>query len=387
MTAEASRTKTEAHLPLSGVMAVELGHSVAAPFAGQALADLGATVVKVENPSGGDDARQWGPPFWHGASATFQSLNRNKLSVAIDIKNPAEQKRLRGLMAQADVVLQNMRPGMVEKFGLDAETLRRENPALVYCNLGAFGSIGPLRERTGYDPLMQAFAGIMSVTGEPERPPVRVGPSIIDMGAGLWCVIGILAALLRRRETGEGCTIDASLYETALAWMTVPIANSLASGREPGRSGSETPMLAPYKAYKAQDRYIIIAAGNDNLFRRLCATIGRPEWAEDPRFRTNPDRVTNRVALNGLLDEVIGTAPAAHWVEKLDEAGVPCAPLQTVSEVLNHPQTKALGMVTPTPDGAMQLVAMPLRFDGKRPPVRRAPPALGADRIEEIRRR
>lgn len=368
-------------------MAVELGHSVAAPFAGQALADLGATVVKVENPSGGDDARQWGPPFWHGASATFQSLNRNKLSVAIDIKNPAEQKRLRGLMAQADVVLQNMRPGMVEKFGLDAETLRRENPALVYCNLGAFGSVGPLRERTGYDPLMQAFAGIMSVTGEPERPPVRVGPSIIDIGAGLWCVIGILAALLRRRETGEGCTIDASLYETALAWMTVPIANSLASGREPGRSGSETPMLAPYKAYKAQDRYIIIAAGNDNLFRRLCATIGRPEWAEDPRFRTNPDRVTNRVALNGLLDEVIGTAPAAHWVEKLDEAGVPCAPLQTVSEVLNHPQTKALGMVTPTPDGAMQLVAMPLRFDGKRPPVRRAPPALGADRIEEIRRR
>lgn len=387
MTADASRTKTEAHLPLSGVMAVELGHSVAAPFAGQALADLGATVVKVENPSGGDDARQWGPPFWHGASATFQSLNRNKLSVAIDMKNPAEQKRLRGLMAQADVVLQNMRPGMVERFGLDAETLRRENPALVYCNLGAFGSVGPLRDRPGYDPLMQAFAGIMSVTGEPERPPVRVGPSIIDMGAGLWCVIGILAALLRRRETGEGCTIDASLYETALAWMTVPIANSLASGREPGRSGSETPMLAPYKAYKAQDRYIIVAAGNDNLFRRLCATLGRPEWAEDPRFRTNPDRVTNRVALNGLLDEVIGTAPAAHWVEKLDEAGVPCAPLQSVSEVLNHPQTKALGMVTPTPDGAMQLVAMPLRFDGKRPPVRRAPPALGADRIEEIPRR
>jgi crotonobetainyl-CoA:carnitine CoA-transferase CaiB-like acyl-CoA transferase len=386
MTAEASRARTEAHLPLSGVVAIELGHVVAAPFAGQALADLGATVVKVENPAGGDDARQW-EPFWHGASATFQSLNRNKLSVAIDIKNPAEQKRLRGLMAQADVVLQNMRPGMVEKFGLDAETLRRENPALVYCNLGAFGSVGPLRDRPGYDPLMQAFAGIMSVTGEPGRPPVRVGPSIIDMGAALWCVVGILAALLRRRETGEGCTIDASLYEAALAWMTVPIANNLASGREPGRSGSETPMLAPYKAYEAQDRYIIIAAGNDNLFRRLCATIGRPDWAEDPRFRTNPDRVANRSALNALLDEVIGTAPAAHWVEKLDEAGVPCAPLQSVSEVLNHPQTKALGIMTPTPDGAMQLVAMPLRFDGKRPPVRRAPPALGADRIDEIRRR
>jgi crotonobetainyl-CoA:carnitine CoA-transferase CaiB-like acyl-CoA transferase len=364
---------------LSGITVIELGHSVAAPFAGQILADLGARVIKVENPDGGDDARGWGPPFWHGSSATFQSLNRNKLSVTVDLKDAVDCERLRALMAgEADVVVQNMRPGLVERYGLDAR-LRERNKRLIYCNLGAFGSEGPLRDKPGYDPLMQAFGGIMSVTGEEGRPPVRVGPSIIDMGAGLWSVIGILAALERRHQTGEGCTVDTSLYETSLSWMTVPVAIALASGRDPGRSGTEVAMIAPYKAYRAADRYLVIAAGNDALFRRLAAVLKRPDWQADPRFATNAERVKNREALNSMIDAIVIARPAADWTAQLDAVGVPSAPLQKVSEVLAHEQTLALRMVSPVPGSEMSLMSLPLRFDGERLPIRSAPPACGAD--------
>jgi crotonobetainyl-CoA:carnitine CoA-transferase CaiB-like acyl-CoA transferase len=367
------------NLPLSGITVIELGHSVAAPFAGQILADLGARVIKVENPDGGDDARGWGPPFWHGSSATFQSLNRNKLSVTVDLKDAVDCERLRALMAgEADVVIQNMRPGLVERYGLDAR-LRERNKRLIYCNLGAFGSEGPLRDKPGYDPLMQAFGGIMSVTGEEGRPPVRVGPSIIDMGAGLWSVIGILAALERRHQTGEGCTVDTSLYETSLSWMTVPVAIALASGRDPGRSGTEVAMIAPYKAYRASDRYLVIAAGNDALFRRLATVLKRPDWHADPRFATNAERVKNREALNSMIDAIVIARPAADWTAQLDAVGVPSAPLQKVSEVLAHEQTLALRMVSPVPGSEMSVMSLPLRFDGERLPIRSAPPACGAD--------
>ena len=368
---------SEASLPLSGLVAIELGHSVAAPFGAQILGELGATVIKVENPSGGDDARKWGPPFWHDASATFQCLNRDKMSIAVDLKNPDELARLKRLIVErADIVLQNMRPGLVKKLGLDA-SLRTDNPRLIYCNLGAFGAVGPMKSRPGYDPLMQAAGGIMSITGEEGRPPVRVGPSIIDMGAGMWSAIGILAALNRRHLTGQGCEIDTSLYETSLAWMTVPSALYAASGKSQRRTGSEAAMLAPYKAYKASDDYIVIAAGNDNLYRRLCETLGKPEWADDPRFRGNADRIVNRVVLNDLIEAVVATDTRAGWTAKLEAAGVPCAPIQSVDEVLAHPQTKALDMVQRSPDGRFTVMGLPLSFNGKRPPFRRGPPALG----------
>lgn len=364
--------------PLSGIVVVELGHSVAAPFAAQILADLGARVVKVEKPETGDDARVWGPPFWHGAAATFQGLNRNKLSVTVDLKNDLECKRLADfIVKEADAVVQNMRPGLVSKIGLDSEALRSRNPALIYCNLGAFGEVGPMKNSTGYDPLVQAFSGIMSVTGEEGRPPVRVGPSIIDMGAGMWCAIGILAALNRRNQTGYGCTVDNSLFETALSWMTIPFANTLASGKSPGRTGSETPMLVPYKAFHASDRYIVIAAGNDNLFRKLCNVLGENGWAEDARFSTNASRVQNRDQLNKLIQRTISTAPAKYWVGKLEAVGVPCALMQNVEEVLSHPQTDALGMLVQPNESELRLIGLPLRFDGKRPEVTSAPPALG----------
>lgn len=365
-------------LPLEGITVVELGHSVAAPFAGQILGDLGAKVVKIEKPGEGDDARGWGPPFWHGSSATFQSLNRNKLSVAIDLKDEKERATLRNyILRETDVVLQNMRPGLIARLDLD-DRLMAQSPRLIYCNLGAFGTPGPLRERPGYDPMMQAFGGIMSITGEAGRPPVRVGPSIVDMGAGLWCVVGILSALVRRAATGRGSKIDASLFETTLAWMTVPSAITLASGKDQGRTGSEAAMLAPYKAYHAKDKYLIIAAGNDNLFERLAKVLGREAWIGDPRFKTNADRVTNRDLLNALVEEIVGTETAEVWMARLEAAGVPCAPIQAMSEVLAHAQTAALGMLQSVPDGSMTLMSMPLRFDGERPPVRLPPPALGA---------
>jgi crotonobetainyl-CoA:carnitine CoA-transferase CaiB-like acyl-CoA transferase len=360
--------------PLTGIRVVEIGHSVAAPFCGQVLADLGADVIKIENPKGGDDARHWGPPFVDGTAATFHALNRNKRTLAIDLKDPADRQHLEELIGDGDVLVQNMRPGLMERHGLSSATLAERFPRLIVCDLGAFGATGPLSRHTGYDPLVQAFSGIMSVTGEPGRPPVRVGPSIIDQGSGMWCVIGILAALLGRTATGRGCQVDTSLFETGLSWMTIPIANAIASGREPGKSGSETPMLAPYRAFMAADRPIIIAAGNNNLFRKLAETLGHPEWVTDPLFETNAQRVAHRADLNARIEAVTRQKPAAHWMAALEALGVPCAPVHGVNEVLDHPQTAALGMLLEAENDQLGLVATPLRFNGKRPPLRTLAP-------------
>ncbi len=367
-------------LPLENIVVVELGHSVAAPIAGLILAELGATVVKIENPGGGDDARKWGPPFLHGAASTFQAINRNKYSVAADLKDPATVEALRRyIVEKADVVVQNMRPGLVERYGLDAQSLRAHKPSLIYCNMTAFGSAGPMKDAPGYDPLLQAFGGLMSVTGHSGHEPVRTGPSIIDQGAGMWAVIGILTALLRRKESGEGCVVDTSLFETALSWMCMHIARYVASGQVPGPGGSENGGMAPYKAYEASDGWVVIAAANDNLFRRLAAALGHPEWPEDPQMDTNANRVRNRQRVNAAVAEVIITKPRQHWLDTLAAVSVPCAALQTVDEVMSHPQTEAIGIIQQSEDRKFDLVGLPLQFDGERPAFRKNPPALGED--------
>jgi crotonobetainyl-CoA:carnitine CoA-transferase CaiB-like acyl-CoA transferase len=378
--AQQSQADGEANQPLAGLTIVELGHSVAAPFAGHVLADLGATLLKVENPEGGDDTRTWGPPFLNGTACTFNALNRNKHSLTIDLKDESQVAALRDYIKEhADIVFQNMRPGLIAKLGLDAASLRRDDPRLIYCNMHAFGAKGPLKNHPGYDPLMQAFGGIMSVTGEPGRPPVRVGPSLVDAGTGMWAVIGILSALHRRSETGEGCEIDTSLYETSLSWMQSHIASYVVTGKVPMRRGTENPSLTPYKVFKAADDYVLIAAGNDNLFRRLAGALGHPEWLDDARFATNPERVRNREMVNAAVEEVVGKEPRQHWIDLLEKVGVPCAALQTLDQVMDHPQTKALEMLQEAPDGSMQLLGLPVSFDGKRPPLRKKPPALGED--------
>jgi crotonobetainyl-CoA:carnitine CoA-transferase CaiB-like acyl-CoA transferase len=365
-------------LPLSGVTVIELGHSVAAPYAGEIFGDLGADVIKIEKVEG-DDARSWAPPYWGDMSATFQSLNRNKRSVVVDLKDPAERERLRKLVIErADVVVSNLRPGSAAQFGLDAEALRAVKPSLIYCTIGAFGGKGPLKDRPGYDPLMQAFCGLMSVTGEPERPPVRVGMAIVDMATGMWCVIGVVAALLQRRSNGQGCSIDTSLYETALGWMCYHAANYQASGELPQRQGTGAAMVVPYRGYTSKDGFIVIAAGNDKLFAALARALGHPEWIDDRRFRTNPDRVKNKDVLYRWIEDLIATRSSKEWAAILDAAGVPNAPMQTIAEVLDHPQTKALGMLQRSPQGDITLLGLPISFDGARPAFRQSPPALGA---------
>ncbi len=364
-------------LPLAGIVVVELGHSVAAPCAGLVLGDLGADVIKIEKP-GGDDARKWGPPFLDGASATFQAINRNKRSVVCELRDPAQRARLVDFIVEhADVVLQNLRPGQADEVGVGAAALLARKPSLIYCNIGAFGARGPLSGRPGYDPLMQAFGGIMSVVGEEGRPPVRVAPSIVDQGTALWGVIGILSALYSRRDTGKGGVVDVSLFETAAAWMVMHAAQYLGSGEIPMRHGSGANGIVPYRAYRTNDGDLVVAAGNDGLFRKLCEVLGFT-WFKETRFKTNPDRVKNAQALYTMIEKELLTRSNAEWIALLDAAGVPCAPVQNVAQMLEHDQTKALGLLQPVPGSSKPLIGLPISFDGERPLPRSASPALGA---------
>jgi crotonobetainyl-CoA:carnitine CoA-transferase CaiB-like acyl-CoA transferase len=369
-------------LPLDGITVIELGHSVAAPYAGEILGDLGADVIKIEK-ADGDDARKWAPPYWGEMSSTFLSLNRNKRSAIVNLKNPAERETLtRLIVEQGDVFIQNLRPGVAQEFRLDAKTLRSLKPQLIYCTIGAFGAKGPLQDRPGYDPLMQAFSGMMSVTGEADQRPVRVGTSIIDMAAGMWAVIGIVSALVERQSSGHGATVDTSLYETALGWMCYHAANFQASGELPKRQGSGAAMIVPYRGYPTKDGFIVIAAGNDKLFAALARVLGRPEWIDDARFRTNPDRVKNQSVLYRWIEDIVRERTTENWQTLLDAANIPNAPVQSIDQVLAHPQTQALDMMQQSPDGKIALLGLPLSFDGARPPFRRAPPALGAHTSE-----
>jgi crotonobetainyl-CoA:carnitine CoA-transferase CaiB-like acyl-CoA transferase len=363
---------------LKDCVIVEIGGSVAAPFAGQILSDLGADVIKIERPEG-DDARRWGPPFADGSGAGFHSLNRGKRSAVVELRDPVQRERLlRFINARADVVLQNLRPGQVDELGLGASALRSSKPSLIYCNVGAFGRRGPLSARPGYDPLMQAFGGIMSVVGEPGRPPVRVGPSIIDMGTGLWSVIGILSALARRRETGEGAVVDTSLFETSVSWMMYFVPNYILSGEITQPQGSGSPGIAPYGAFPTNDGWLVIGAGNDGLYQKLCPALGHPEWVTDARFTSNALRVGNRTVLNALISERTAQRSTAQWELTLEVAGVPCAPIQNIAQMIEHEQTRALGMIREVAGHVnLRQVMLPMSIDDIRPEPRHGAPRLG----------
>ncbi|AET94093.1 L-carnitine dehydratase/bile acid-inducible protein (plasmid) [Burkholderia sp. YI23] len=366
-------------LPLSGVVVVELSDSASAPFAGRILAALGAEVWKVERPTG-DSARGWGPSEWKGSGAAYHGLNRGKRAICIDIKDREQLATLHRLIAEhADVFLHNLRPGSSAQYGLDADSLRVTKPELVYCEIGAFGHLGPMNTLPGYDPLMQAFSGIMSITGEDGQAPVRAGVSIVDFGSGLWAAVGILAALYRRQVKHCGATVNGSLLETALAWMTVNVANYSADGDTGGRHGSGVAFIVPHRAYSATDGHLIVSAANDALFAKLCAALGRPEWALDDRFATNAGRLKNRTEIDRLIGERMATDSRAAWQAKLQAAGVPVAPIQTTAEVLDHAQTHALGIIEKPSDDEIGLVGLPLSFDGKRAPPLHAARDIGAD--------
>jgi crotonobetainyl-CoA:carnitine CoA-transferase CaiB-like acyl-CoA transferase len=363
-------------LPLAGIKVVEIAQNLAGPYAGAILAHMGADVVKVERPEG-DDARGWGPPFWRGTSPAFLAVNGNKRSIALDLTDARAVGWLMDYLAGADVLVQNLRPGAIEALGLGPEAVLARHPRLVYCSLLAFGRAGPLRLKPGYEPMVQAFAGLMMVSGEEGGPPTRIGTSILDLGTGMWAAIGALGGLLQRQRTGRGCVVDTSLFETALGWLGGHYATFRVSGEPPARHRTGSPRVVVFQGFETRTGPLIVAAANDRLFAKLARALGRPEWADDPRFATNARRVANKDALLPEVEAIMLTRTKGEWIDRLEAAGVPCAPVHDLREVLAHPQTAAVGMIQPVPGLDLDLMGLPVCFDGARPPIRRPPPGVG----------
>ncbi len=370
---------------LDGVRVVEIGQALAGPMAGEILAHLGADVIKVERPEG-DDARRWGPPFWKGTSPGFLAVNANKRSIVLDLKDREAVEWLTALIGDSDVVLQNLRPGSIDELGLGAKTLTARFPRLVYASVWAFGATGPMRLLPGYEPLLQAYSGLMMMNGDEGGPPTRVGTSILDYGTGMWAAIGILAALVRRAATGRGCVVDASLYETGLAWLKGHHASFSTSGIVPERHRTGSHRVVPFESFETSTGPIIVAAGNDRLFAKLAKVLGHAEWAADPKYATNAERVANKPALLAEIAAIFATASRDAWIARLEAEGVPCAVINTLPEAASTRQAEALGIVQKPPGGDdYTLIGLPLSFDGARPHIHRAPPAPG-QHTDEVRR-
>ena len=366
--------------PLAGVKVVEIGQVLSGPFAGAILGDLGADVIKVEKPDGGDDARQMGLAFRHGDALNFHEFNRGKRSVALDLKTAAGREALHALLAEADILVHNMRPGAPEALGLGPAETTARHPRLIYCNLGAFGHRGPLKDRPGYEPLLQAFGGLAAITGEPDGPPVRMGASVVDQGTGMWTVIGALSALQQRARTGRGCVIDTSLFVTAFLWAGQKISAYVNQGRLPERHASGHPGFVPYEAFATADGPLLVCCGNDRLFAKLAVELGHPEWAADPRFTSNRQRLAHKADCLALVAGALAARPRAEWLERLVAAGVPCAPINSIPELLEEPQAQAIGMLATPPGEDFRVIALPLSFDGERPQ-----PRAGAPRLDQHR--
>lgn len=371
---------TAVALPLEGLLVVDLTQNVAGPFCTQILGDMGAEVVKVERPGRGDDARAWAPPFWGDESATFMAFNRNKRSLCLDLKRDGGLEVLRRLVARADVFVQSLRAGAIAELGLDSPRATALNPRLVYCSITAFGTRGPLAALPGYDPLMQAYGGLMSVNGHPGQEPARVGTSIVDMGTGMWAALGILAGLRQREATGRAVEVTTALFETALMWVSYHLMSYLGSGEVPQPQGSGTAMIAPYQAFPTADGYVMIGAASDTLFQRLAGALDAPALTGDPRFADNPSRVRHRAEVVDAVAALTRPYKTDELLGRLRAAGVPSAPICTMDQVVHAPQTLASGMLVGAahprvPD--YRSVGLPIQWDGRRPDVRRVPPRLG----------
>jgi crotonobetainyl-CoA:carnitine CoA-transferase CaiB-like acyl-CoA transferase len=377
----------ERHRPLAGMRVLDVTTSIAGPYCAQVLGALGADVVKVERPDTGDDGRAWGPPFWEGESTMFLAANAGKRSLGLSLRDERGREALLRLADRADVFLQSLRPGLADELGLGPDALRARNPRLVYCSIGAYGHTGPLSREPGYDALMQAAGGLISMTGEPGRPGVRIGSSLIDMGTGMWAATGVLAALLERERTGEGALVDVSLYETALAYVGYHLVGYLADGTVPRPQGTRFPSVAPYQVFPTRDGELMIAGGNDRLFALVCRVLGCEHLVADPRFATNPDRVANRDALYDELVTRLRGRDTAGWLAELSAAGVPAAPVADVADVVAAPQTEALGLLRPVEHPrieGLRLPALPLSFDRERALPPTAPPAIGEHTAEVL---
>ena len=348
-------------LPLKGLRVIDLTQDFAGPFCTMILADLGAEVIKIEKPGSGDETREWGPPFVDGQSYYFLSLNRGKKSVTLDIKLPASQKIIRKMVQDSDILVESFRPGRLARYKLDYANLRRVNKALVYCSISGFGQTGPYRDRPAYDLTAFAMSGLMGTIGEAGRPPVRVSVPVADIAAGHYASTAILACLSSRLVTGRGEYVDISLYDSISSWLTYLATYYFATGKEPVRMGSAHPSIVPYQAFQCQDKPIVVAVGNDRQWTRLCATLGLKKLSDDPRFKTNPQRVKNRNLLIPILSRFLRKKKASYWSSRLIGNGVPAAPVYSIADVSRDPQVKHRRLFIPAGPG-MYSVSSPIRF-------------------------
>jgi crotonobetainyl-CoA:carnitine CoA-transferase CaiB-like acyl-CoA transferase len=372
--------------PLTGIRVCDVTQNLAGPFCAQILADLGADVVKVE-PPGGDLGRAWGPPFWGEDSTLFLSANRGKRSVVLDLKQPEGMDVLRRLGGASDVFIQASRPGAAARLGIDYASVRRWREDVVHLSVSAYGGTGPMAEQPGYDPLMQAYAGIISVTGQPGGEPTRVGGSVVDFGTGMWGAIAVLGALRVRDATGEGSAVEASLMDTSLAWVSYHMMGYLATGKVPGPMGSSLGAIAPYRAFRTADGHVMIAAGNDAIFERLRTALELEGLAGDERFATNPARVAHRDVLDPLVEARTERLTSAELLERLRAAAVPASAIHSIADVVDDPQVAAAGMLgapaKPGVDGYRD-VSLPVRIRGARPRAAGTPPAPGEHTVEVL---
>ena len=377
--------------PLDGLRVIDLSRVLAGPFCAMLLGDMGADVIKVEEPNEGDDTRMWGP-FVGDWSAYFLGVNRNKRSVALDLKSVDGQKALRALLAGADVFIENIKPGSLDKLGFTAEAIRALNPRLIHCSISGYGRTGPRRQLTGYDPVIQAESGVMDITGHPDGPPVRTGVAMTDYLAALYAYSGILLALRERDRTGSGQHVDIALFDSILSTLSMPVGMLQATGQTPERQGNAHAAIAPYEVLRASDGSVMIAAANTRLWKQLCAAVGVPHLVDDPRFRTNSDRVANRAALAGELERAFAGFTVDALVARLQDCGVACGRVRTIPEALEDPQIEPRQMLIPLEDpelGGFRVIGNPIKLSQDPPRLYRRPPRLGehtSEVLEEISR-
>jgi crotonobetainyl-CoA:carnitine CoA-transferase CaiB-like acyl-CoA transferase len=371
--------------PLQGIRVLDLSRVLAGPYCTMVLGDLGADVIKVEPPEG-DETRGWGPPFAEGESAYYLCVNRNKRGIVVNLKTDEGKKILRDLALQSDVLVENFRPGTLEKFGLDFAALHELNPKLIYCSITGFGQTGSMRDKPGYDFMIQALGGLMSITGEPEGEPMKTGVAVVDLFAGQNAIIAILAALQARTLTGRGQHLDISLFDSQLGWLANVASNYLISGKLPKRHGNAHPNIVPYQSFQASDGWFAIAVGNDKQFEALCKVLGKLEWASDSRFAKNSARVENREELIPLLASIFKINPISEWLTKLDEAQIPCGPINNFEQVFSMPTVKEREMLVkmdhPT-IGELPLIGSPLKMS-ETPVEYRLPPPLMGEHTEDV---
>ena len=372
---------------LEGLTVIDITQNVAGPFCSQMLGDLGATVIKIERPEHGDDTRHWHPPLWGGESSTFLALNRNKKSVCVDLNDPKGQKIVQELCKTADIFIHSLKPGSEDSRGLGYEQLSALNPKLIHASISVFGDVGKMKNKPGYDPLIQAYSGLMSLTGNEGDDPVRVSVSIMDMATGMWCLIGILSALHQRNETGKGSKVASSLLETGIAWVTLQLSTFMASGKLPRKWGTGMATTVPYQAFKTKDNeWAIIAAGNNRLFQALCTALEIPEVAQDPRFETNSVRVQHRKEVQEIIESRTVNYELDELIALLEKYNVPSSPINTLDRVLRDEQVEALNIIKSVEGFRVEdfrMIDLPFRINDERGQLQSLPPKLG-EHTEEV---